>query len=72
MKKYTKNTPRLTVKFINSDTEEELISINDRTWMNVGEIFSDHIVSTIIDQEFKGKEITNNIMVLVVGEYSSQ
>ena len=33
--KYIKETPRLTVKFINADTEAVLFEINDRIWKQV-------------------------------------
>lgn len=68
--KYTKDTPRLTVKYIDADTEETVFEIDDRNWMNVGELLSDHHVTEIIKQN-----ITNppeNLMVLVVGEYTGQ
>jgi hypothetical protein len=67
--KYTKETPRLTVKFINADTEAVLFEINDRTWLNVGEIFSDYYVDAVMKTEMKDKKKPTNLMVLVVGEY---
>ena len=68
--KYSKDTPRLTVKYIDADTEEVVYEINDRNWMNVGELLSDHHVNEVIK-----KSISNppeNLMVLVVGEYTYQ
>lgn len=70
MSRYKKNNPRLDVKFINGDTEETILEINDRTWMNVGELFSDHIVNNLIQQEIKDNDPPDNIIVLVMGEYS--
>ena len=66
--KYKKSTPRLTVKFVDSDTNDVLFTIKDRTWINVGEILNDGAVSSIMKVEFKG-EAPENLMVLVVGEY---
>ena len=70
MSKYKKNNPRLDVKFIDIDTEKTILEINDRNWMNVGELFSDHIVNNLIQQELKDKTPPDNIMVLVTGEFS--
>ena len=66
--KYKKNTPRLTVKFVDSDTNEVLFEIKDRNWMNVGEIMNDGAVSSIMNAEFKGNP-PENLMVLAIGEY---
>ena len=66
--KYAKRTPRLIVKFVDSDTNKVLFEIKDRTWMNVGEIMNDGAVSSIMNVEFKG-EPPENLMVLAVGEY---
>lgn len=67
--KYTKNTPRLTVKFINSDNDETLIEIHDRTWMNVGEVLTDYYVSELIKKELKNNA-PKNLLVLIVAEYT--
>lgn len=67
--KYIKNTPRLTVQFVDNDTEEILFEVNDRSWMNVGEILTDYSVDSIMKHEFKDKEMPTNLMVLVVSEF---
>jgi len=67
--KYTKETPRLTVKFINSDTDDCLFEIKDRTWNNVGDTLSDYYVDAVMKTEMKDKKLPTNLMVLVVGEY---
>ena len=67
--KYTKDTARLTVKYIDTDTEVTLFEVKDRNWMNVGELLSDHYVTEVMKQNMKG-EIPINLMVLVVGEYT--
>lgn len=67
--KYTKNTPRLTVKYVNADTEETIFEINDRNWMNVGELLSDYYVNEIVKQNID-HELPENLLVLVVGEYT--
>lgn len=66
--KYKKETPRLSVKYIDSDTEETVFEVNDRSWMNVGELLSDTYVTEVLKQSNVKKP--QNLMVLVVGEYS--
>ena len=72
MKKYRKETSRLTVKFIDSDTEELLFEIEDRNWSNVGELLQDYHVNEVTKKtlEKKGVNLPENLMVIVVGNYS--
>ena len=70
MAKYIKDTPRLTVKFIDADTEKTILELKDRTWMTVGEILTDYTVDSIVKSELKDKKLPQNIMVLVVSEYT--
>lgn len=72
MARYIKDTPRLKVKFINADTEATILELNDRTWMNIGDLLSEHSVDSVIKSEIKDKELPENIMVLVVAEYTLQ
>jgi hypothetical protein len=67
--RYAKETPRLTVKFIDSDTETVLFEVKDRTWNTVGEILTDYAVDSIMKNEWKNKKMPVNLMVLVVSEY---
>lgn len=66
--KYVKDSPRLTVKYINGDTDETIFEVNDRNWMNVGELLSDHYVTEVLTANKIKKP--QNLMVLVVGEYT--
>lgn len=66
--KYTKDTPRLTVQYVDADTEEIVFEVNDKNWMNVGELLSDHYVNEVISQNVS--KMPENLMVLVVGEYT--
>jgi hypothetical protein len=67
--KYVKETPRLTVKFIDADTEKTLFEVKDRSWMNVGELLTDYYVDTIVKNELGDKKLPKNLMVLVVCEF---
>ena len=67
--RYIKESPRLTVKFVDSDTDEILFEVKDRTWMNIGEMLTDGAVDSIMKNEWKNKELPENIMVIVVGEF---
>lgn len=67
--KYKKANPRLTVKFVDSDNNDILFEIKDRTWMNVGEILNDGAIDSIMKTEWKNKDLPDNLMILVVGEF---
>ena len=67
--RYTKTTPRLTVKFVNSDTNAVLFEVKDRTWMNIGEILTDAAIDSIMKTEWKNKKMPKNLIILVVGEF---
>jgi hypothetical protein len=68
--RYIKETPRITVKFIDNETDETLFEIKDRNIMNVGEIFSDYVANTIIRNELKNKELPKSVLVIAVGEFN--
>lgn len=72
MKVYTKENPRITVKIYNSNTEELLITITDRNWMNVGEIFPVHTVTALVAEEIKKRKIPapEKVLVMVAEEYT--
>jgi hypothetical protein len=70
--KYSKATPRLTVKFIDSNTDTVLFEVRDRTWMNVGELLTDGAIDSIMKNEWKNKKLPTNLMVLVIGEFQLQ
>ncbi len=68
MAKYVKDKTRIDVKFIDSVTDDVLIEINNRNWMNVGELF----VDTCTDSIMKNEKITlpEKLMVIAVAEYT--
>jgi len=70
MAKYVKDTPRLTVKFIDTNTERIILELKDRTWMTIGELLTAYSVDSIVKSELKDKKLPKNIMVLVVSEYT--
>lgn len=67
--KYIKETSRLKVKFIDADTEKTILELNDRTWMNMNELYSDSVFTSIMEHELKNKEIPKNILLIAVGEF---
>lgn len=68
-KKYEKTTPRIVVKFINNDNDELLFEINDRNWLNVGEIFPSSTMTGIVTNGLKNRKLPNSILVIAVAEY---
>ena len=70
MVRYIKNTPRLTVKFLDgNDTSKILFEVNNRDHINVGEMFSDTYVSALIEQTIDEQNLPDNVLVLVTGQY---
>jgi hypothetical protein len=67
--KYSKKTPRINVKFINGDSDEILFEVNDRTNIDVGNMFINQYVDELVKNEFKDKRLPKNIMVLAVAEF---
>lgn len=67
--KYTKDTPRLTVRYIDAATEEIIFEVLDRNWMNVAELLSDVYVAKVMEAQF-GNSAPNNLMILVIGDYT--
>lgn len=70
---YKKENPRIIVQFIDSDTKNVLFEIKDRNWMNVGELFTDNIASSIMRTEFSGKEekMPENFYIIIAEEFKS-
>ncbi len=64
MKKYRKKTSRISFQFVDSETEEILFEINDRNWMNIGELFSDGYFDEIIKREFKASNTKPRKIIL--------
>ena len=67
MARYKKETSRITVKFIDNDTEEVLFEIKDRNHTNIGELFTDYVVSSLAEREIKKGVEPDEIMVISVG-----
>lgn len=68
--KYIKENPRVKVSFYNSETEEILIEITDRTWMNVGEMFSEYYITNLLKNELGVDLSPKNILVIASCEYN--
>lgn len=69
MAKYAKEKSRITVKFIDANTEVQLFEIKDRNWMNLGELFTDNIFNSLVESELKAKNQPDEIMVIAVGVF---
>ena len=69
--RYNKQSPRLIVKFVDSDTNAVLFEVKDRSWMNVGDILTDGAISSIMTTEYKG-DPPENLMIIVVAEFELQ
>lgn len=70
MARYIKDTPRLTVKFLDGkDTSKLLFEVNNRDHLNVGEMFSDTYVSALVEQTIEQENLPDNVLVLVTGQF---
>lgn len=69
MSTYNKENSRITVKFINSDTEDTLFELKDRNWTNIGELFTNNIANSLIQSELKKKKAPDEIMVIAIGVF---
>jgi len=67
MVRYKKDTSRIAVKIIDGDTEDLLFEIKDRNHTNIGELFTDYVVSSMAEREIKKGEEPDEIMVIAVG-----
>ena len=70
MGNYIKEVPRLTVKFLDgNDTTKLLFEVNNRNHMDVGEMFSDTYVSSLINQTMGQQNLPDNVLVLVTANF---
>jgi len=67
MVRYKKDTSRIAVKIIDGDTEDLLFEIKDRNHTNIGELFTDYVVSSMAEREIKKGGEPDEIMVIAVG-----
>ena len=70
MIKYTKETSRIPLKFINASTEDVIFEIKDRNHTNIGEMFTAYAVSSVMEHEYKGKKLPKKILLIAVTEYT--
>lgn len=66
MPKYVSETTRIDIKFIDAKTEETLFEVNDRNWMNMGEIFTTTYGDMLVQRELKGKRLPKEVLVISV------
>jgi hypothetical protein len=71
MAKYAKESSRITVKYIDGDTEEQLFEIKDRNHLNLGELYTDFVFNSIVEHELKKVE-PDEILVIAVGVFKKQ
>lgn len=68
MVKYIKDKSKIDVKFYDSVTDDVLIEIGNRNWTNVGELFVDKIVDSVMHTD--SKTLPKKIMVMAIAEYT--
>jgi hypothetical protein len=68
MPKYVNETSRITVKYIDADTEEQLFEIPNRNWTNIGELMTSHYATELLLRELKNKKLPKKVLILTVCE----
>lgn len=66
MEKYKAETPRISVKYVNAETEEILFEINNRSFMDVMDLLSEHSVNSL----FEKREKPEKLMIIVVRDFN--
>ena len=67
--KYTKDNHRLNIKFINAETNELLFEVKDKSWMEVGDFFTDHYVDQLIKRTCQNN-LPKSVIVLLNKQYN--
>ena len=71
MNKYVKESARLTIQVIDSDTEETLFKIENRNFLNVGEMFTERVLNSVIENS--NVEVNSDeIMVIAIGVFKKE
>ena len=68
MEKLKKKTSRLSVQYVDADTDELIFEVNNRNHTNACELMSDYSVNNVFEQNNLTKP--KNLMVLIIGEFS--
>lgn len=68
-KRYLKTSHRLNVKYINGNTNELLFEVKNRSWMDVGEFFTDEYVNQIIKQTLNTELLPEDVVILVAANF---
>jgi hypothetical protein len=70
MGRYIKEVPRLTVKFLDGNNNKLLFEVNNRNHLDVGEMFSDTYVTSLINQTINEQNLPDNVLVIVSAIYN--
>jgi len=71
MSKYIKESSRINIQIIDSDTEETLFNIENRNFLNVGEMFTERVLNSIIDTSDTNID-ADEIMIVAVGIFKKE
>lgn len=78
MLKYLKETPRISVVYLDGRAKREidtiikkykLFEVSDRDWSNVGELYTDYHADQLIQRTIEEKDFPDSVLVLTNGEY---
>jgi len=68
---YVRESSRINIQIIDSDTEETLFNIENRNFLNVGEMFTERVLNSIIETSSVNVN-SDEIMVVAVGVFKKK
>lgn len=68
-KSYRKDNHRLSIKFIDANTNNQLFEIEDKAFTELGDFYSDVHVDRLIKQVIDENNLPDNVLVLTIGDF---
>lgn len=70
--KYLKESPRLTIQYVDADTDDIIFEVPNKNWTNVGDFLTDHFVDEVVKDfaKRKGFELPTNLLVIVAAQFT--
>lgn len=69
--RYEMESARLSIQIVDSNTEETFFTIENRNFLNVGEMFTERVLNSIIETSDVNVD-SDEIMVIAVGVFKKK
>jgi hypothetical protein len=63
---------RLSLKFIDGETNEQLFEIKDKSWMEIGQFMTNGYVTDIVKNSIGMEDAPENLVVMMVAYYEKK